>query len=530
MLSRRSGAHRVVRALVLGSAVAAAGHAGAAGTIQFADGIFELWEGTPKAFVVVRTGDATDPVAVVLETDVVQGTAVAGVDFTVSVPTGVIELAAGEIFNRIEVTAPVDDVEEGVEHARLTLRSATGATLGRQSQLRLLVRDNRDPTQRYDFATRSGDQYRVGDALGVVPVRVASEGESVTFEVSRWLVGEAGAVDVSVVGGTATPGVDFTDPSARLSFAPNGALVDLTISTLEDSAQEGIELIELLLSNPQPTGAVRSLLALALLEDDEPGQAGLFQLRPPVGSAARVDVAEDQGSVTFRVLRVGGGSGVATVDFAAVASSGAFAAVAGRDYVAATGRLVFADGVAEQTFSITVFGDTVQNLGDGDFRVVIANPSSGTDVDPRASSVLVTLTDNDLCVVDCGGGGGAVACFIATAAYGSYLDPHVATLREFRDRRLLTNAPGRAFVAWYYRVSPALAAEIAARPMARAAARLTLTPIVYGIAHPRWAALMLLMLVSGFGWRIVRRRVPRPTAAVGRRVRGQAHPVSQAPE
>lgn len=31
-------------------------------------------------------------------------------------------------------------------------------------------------------------------------------------------------------------------------------------------------------------------------------------------------------------------------------------------------------------------------------------------------------------------------------AYSSYLDPHVQALREFRDKRLMTNAPGRAFV------------------------------------------------------------------------------------
>ena len=42
---------------------------------------------------------------------------------------------------------------------------------------------------------------------------------------------------------------------------------------------------------------------------------------------------------------------------------------------------------------------------------------------------------------DTGEGSG---CFVATAAYGSYLDPHVEALRNFRDEQLLTNAPGRS--------------------------------------------------------------------------------------
>lgn len=76
------------------------------------------------------------------------------------------------------------------------------------------------------------------------------------------------------------------------------------------------------------------------------------------------------------------------------------------------------------------------------------------------------------------------ACFIATAAYGSYLDKNVIILREFRDDHLLTNYAGRAFVQFYYKMSPPLAEFIGARETLQIATRWTLTPLVYGIKYP----------------------------------------------
>jgi hypothetical protein len=77
---------------------------------------------------------------------------------------------------------------------------------------------------------------------------------------------------------------------------------------------------------------------------------------------------------------------------------------------------------------------------------------------------------------DSGGGGGG--CFIATAAYGSLLEPHVKILREFRDVYLLHSEFGRAFVNLYYKYSPPIANVIAKHDFMRAIVRWGLVPIV----------------------------------------------------
>lgn len=91
---------------------------------------------------------------------------------------------------------------------------------------------------------------------------------------------------------------------------------------------------------------------------------------------------------------------------------------------------------------------------------------------------------------------GGSGCFIATAAYGSYLHPQVQQLRHFRDDYLLTNAPGRAFVALYYRCSPPLADFIARHTLLRSMTRLLLTPLVFAVAYPLISAVFLFLLIG----------------------------------
>lgn len=103
-------------------------------------------------------------------------------------------------------------------------------------------------------------------------------------------------------------------------------------------------------------------------------------------------------------------------------------------------------------------------------------------------------------------------CFIATAAYGYYSAPQVQALREFRDRFLMTNSPGRALVKWYYKHSPAAAKFISAHPAIKPFVRAALMPAVFFAVFltktSTTARLFLLMaiLILGSGLYLMRRR------------------------
>ena len=91
-----------------------------------------------------------------------------------------------------------------------------------------------------------------------------------------------------------------------------------------------------------------------------------------------------------------------------------------------------------------------------------------------------------------------IDCFIATAAYGSPMEPQVEILRKFRDHFLFDNTVGKSFVNLYNTYSPPIADFIAKHDNVRAMVRLNLLPII-GVS---WLTLklgpvttMLLMLL-----------------------------------
>jgi len=134
---------------------------------------------------------------------------------------------------------------------------------------------------------------------------------------------------------------------------------------------------------------------------------------------------------------------------------------------------------------------TIDDLTGDDWYFAIKAVSTTGEKGPISNVVKISLQGGGGGT----GGGGGGGCFIATAAYGSYLDPHVMVLRNFRDNVLLKNSVGRVFVNAYYQASPPLAAFIAKHNTLRALTRLALTPVILLIKYP--PAALTLMLILG---------------------------------
>jgi hypothetical protein len=93
-------------------------------------------------------------------------------------------------------------------------------------------------------------------------------------------------------------------------------------------------------------------------------------------------------------------------------------------------------------------------------------------------------------------------CFIATAAYGSYLNPHVKTLRHFRDEFLTPNSLGRRCVYFYYQYGPRIANHIGKHGFLRFLTRQALLPLIgmsslslKAMASPTFLLLPLCLLL-----------------------------------
>ena len=465
--------------------------AGAAGVLEFMEPRLDLREGESRHITVVRSGSTAGAVTVVLNV-ALGGTATPGQDFTVELPLGVISIPDGELFGRARLNATQNTTVQGTRYAVLTLASPTGATLGRDTSLLVQIEDDETPSASLSFP---GDEVRRVTAGAELPVEVRRSG----------LTGQAVSAVLVGVPGTAALGIDYGDLTTTLEFSGTATSRSATLSTMTRATPAHPRTLSLVLATPTPAGSAgfTGRGPVVVIEEPAGERAGEFAL-----FTASTEVDDDAGMVVFTVDRNRGSTGAAAVSWVTVDGGGSNPALAGRDFVASTGRLEFAEGETRKTFEVALIADPDTRRNPRRFHVALTDPSALAGLDPEGR--VVTL---DIRAASAGPGEsckGVCDCFIATAAYGSWLDPRVATLRRFRDEVLQPHAPGRALVSAYYRLSPPLAEFIGRNEALRAATRAALAPVVVAIERPGTAGLVLLA-AAGLLLNLRRRTPRKPT-------------------
>ncbi|NHA13433.1 CFI-box-CTERM domain-containing protein [Thioalkalivibrio sp. XN279] len=435
----------------------------ASGVLEFATPRLDLVEGASGEITVLRSGDASAEATAVLNVSL-GGTATLGNDFTVELPLGVVRVPAGALFARVPLETLQNTAVDGTRYATLTLANPGGATLGRETALLLQVEDDETATADLTLPGPAVRRVTVGSEL---PIDVARTG----------LDQEVVSAVLLAVPGTAGLGIDFSDLTTTVEFAAGEDTQQVLLSTIARAEPLFPRTLSVVLATPEPEGdaAFTGLGPLVVIEEPVADRAGEFSIFTDTA-----DVEEADGSVVFTVDRNRGSTGAATVNWVTVDGSGSNAAIAGRDYVAAAGTLAFADGETRKTLAVELVAGE-EDRGQRSFQVALAAPSALAGVDPEGRAATVTIAADAGAGDDCKG---FCECFIATAAWGSWMHPHVGTLRAFRDDVLMKSAPGRGFVAFYYRHSPPVAEFISRHDGLRALTRTLLTPLVLGVTYP----------------------------------------------
>ena len=285
------------------------------------------------------------------------GTAVAGQDYQAA--QGTLTFAPGETRKKVSVATVDDALDEPAEAFSLTLSSPANATLGTSSANGEIVDDDASP------------ELSVAGASAV-------EGGTVEFVVSASVTSvQEITVGYATADGTAVADQDYQAAQGTLTFAPGETSRKVSVATVDDALDEPAETFALTLSSPANATLGVSNADGEIVDDDDAA---------PQLSVAGASGAEGS-AVAFVVSASSTGGQTITVDYATTDGS----AVAGRDYRAARGTLVFGPGELTRTVSVATLDDSLDE-GTETFALTL---SSSSNVEFGARTATGTILDND---------------------------------------------------------------------------------------------------------------------------------------
>ena len=334
--------------------------------------VLESASGTTVTVTATLGGSATLPDATEVTVSVGGGSATSGTDyaavssFTVTIPK---ESARGT--GTFTLTPTQDTIAEGDETIDVT-GTADGFTV---TKAEVTLTD--DDTAPASITLTTSPTSVLESASGTMVTVTATLGGSATL-------GTATEVTVSVGGGTATSGTDYTAVSNITVTIPKetaSGTETFTLTPTQDTIAEGDETIDV---TGEATGFTVTKAEMTLT-DDETAPASITLTTSPTS------VGEDDGATTVTVTATVGGSATLLTATEVTVSVGGGSATSGADYTAVSNFTVTIPketASASETFTLTPTQDTI---AEGDETIDVTGEATGFTV----TKAEMTLTDDE---------------------------------------------------------------------------------------------------------------------------------------
>lgn len=289
------------------------------------------------------------------------GTASNGTDFTAV--AGTLVLPPGATSATIEVSVNGDTTLEPAETFTLALSNATQAALADATATGTILNDDPVP----EISLSGGAEYE-GDAGTTTLVFTAYLSFPIPFPVT---------VNYATANNGATAGSDYVGATGTLTFAAGVDTAALSVTVIGDTMYEAGEQVRLNLSAPTNATLAQAFATGTILNDDS------------LPAVSIQDVVADEGNAgstgfVFVVELSNASAYPVTVDFATANDS----ALAGSDYTAASGSLLFGPGTTVQTIAVSVLGDTTAESNES-FLVNLDGAAGAFVTDPYGFGTIV---------------------------------------------------------------------------------------------------------------------------------------------
>lgn len=334
--------------------------------VAFAAANYQVNEvGGAATITVALSAPSALPVSVNYATS--DNSATAGNDYTTT--TGVLIFAPGETLKTFIVPIVNDPIQDGAELLNLALSNPVSATLGLLPTATLTIIDDDSATVQFGLTNFSANENSGSAMINVTLSRAAA------FPVT---------VDYVASNGTALAGNDYSATAGTLTFAPGEMSKLFPVAMTNDTLFENSETVNLTLQNNTPISVTISPLgkqAQLTIVDDDPQPVVTF-------SQSTYTVNEAGATATLTVSLSSLSSFPVTVDFATANGT----ALAGSDYTANSGKLTFAPGERNKSFTVVIRADTLDE-SDENVALTLSNATGATLNAPGMA--LLTITDDD---------------------------------------------------------------------------------------------------------------------------------------